>query len=469
MVDSSLCPSIDLCHASSSCSGHVLDSHDFVAMPDSQCLSQLKPSVLDSRPNATSPPPVFGLSSDYFLNLHARIFASRAYNFAGLRLPVPLSLRLPVWRTYLQEYVDYGVCDFLEFGWPVGFDYSRPLPIHSNFHNHKGATEFPAAVDAYLSSERAHHAVIGPFSHNPFSCPVTVSPLNSVPKPDTTERRIILDLSWPVGSSVNDGIPSGLYLAQEFALVYPTVDLIADRVAALGSGCLLFKRDLRRAAMACQRSTNAVSYILSCAGCQVANYLDDFIGVASIARASQHYEYCGSLLQELGLQESLSKACPPSTVMTCLGVQINTVDMTLSVTPERLDELVVLLSHWLTKKSATRSELQSLVGKLSFVSKCVRQSRLFLARILTMLRTVKRNHHHVKLSKEFFWDIHWWLRFIHVYNGVSIIPTSAWSSPDAVFATDACLSGCGGLTSQSVLSYRVSSRGQGHVSFHSSS
>ena len=149
--------------------------------------------------------------------------------------------------------------------------------------------------------------VIGPFSNNLFSCPVAVSPLNSVPKPDTTEQQIILDLSWPVRSSVNDGIPSGLYLAQEFALVYPTMDLIADRVAALGSGCLLFKRDLRRAyrqfpvdpydyplleyswnghyyfdvvlpmglrtaAMACQSSTNAVSYILSCAGCQVANY-----------------------------------------------------------------------------------------------------------------------------------------------------------------------------------------------------
>ena len=480
VADSSLC--IDSCHASYRCSGHAPDSHDLDAMPDSKCLLlESKLFVLDSRPPATNLPPAFGLSSDYFLKLHDRIFASRAYNFEGLRLPVPSSLCLPVWRTYLQEYVDYGVCDFLEFGWPVGFDYSRPLPMHTNFHNHKGATEFPAAVDAYLSSEIAHHAVIGPFSTNPFSCPVAVSPLNSVPKPDTTERRIILDLSWPVGSSVNDGIPSGLYLAQEFALVYPTVDLIADRVAALGRGCLLFKRDLRRAyrqfpvdpydypllgyswndhyyfdvvlpmglrtaAMACQRSTNAVSYILSRAGCQVANYLDDFIGVASTTRAFQDYEYCGSLLHELGLQESLSKACPPSTVMTCLGVRINTVDMTLSVTPERLDELVVLLSHWLTKKSATKSELQSLVGKLSFVSKCVRQSRLFLARILAMLRTVKRNHHHVKLSKEFFRDIHWWLRFIHVYNGVSIIPMSAWSSPDAVFATDACLSGCGGLT-----------------------
>ena len=74
-----------------------------------------------------------------------------------------------------------------------------------------------------------------------------MSPLNSVPKPDITERRIILDLSWPVVSSVNNGIPSGLYLAQESALVYPVGDLIADRVAALGPGCLLFKRDLRRA------------------------------------------------------------------------------------------------------------------------------------------------------------------------------------------------------------------------------
>ena len=53
--------------------------------------------------------------------------------------------------------------DFLELGWPVGFDYSRPLPTHTNCHNHKGATEFPAAVDAYFLSEIAHHAVIGPF------------------------------------------------------------------------------------------------------------------------------------------------------------------------------------------------------------------------------------------------------------------------------------------------------------------
>ena len=134
--------------------------------------------------------------------------------------------------------------------------------------------------------------------------------------------------------------------------------------------------------MACQRSTSAVCYILSRAGCQVCSYLDDFIGVAPAARASRDYYHCGSLLTELGLQESPSKACPPSTCMTCLGVQVNIVDMTLSVTPERLNELEMLLSHWLTKKSALKSELQSLVGNcLLFQSVFVRAvffSHIFL-------------------------------------------------------------------------------------------
>lgn len=199
---------------------------------------------------------------------------------------------------------------------------------------------------------------------------------------------------------------------------------------------------LRTAAMACQRATNAVRYILSTAGCHVFNYLDDFIGVALSSRALRDYEFCGSLLNALALQESPSKACPPSTTLNCLGVEINTADMTLSITSARLNELEGLLLTWLTQKSATKSELQSLVGKLSFIS-----------RILALLRTVKRNHHHVKVSREFYCDILWWLRFIHVYNSISIVPTSTWSSPDAIFATDACLSGLRWTDTSKLLSY----------------
>ena len=120
-------------------------------------------------------------------------------------------------------------------------------------------------------------------------------------------------------------------------------------------------------------------------------------------------------------------------------MEVNTLDLTLSVTPEKLRELETLLLQWTNRRSATKSELQALIGKLPFVTKCVRQSRLFLSRILTLLRTLKRNHHYAKLSQEFHRDIKCWLRFLPTYIGVSVISSSLWSAPDGVFSTDACL------------------------------
>ena len=84
-----------------------------------------------------------------------------------------------------------------------------------------------------------------------------------------------------------------------------------------------------------------------------------------------------------------------------------------------------------------------------FVSKCVHQSRVFIARILRLLRSVKFNHHHINLNSEFRKDIQWWCRFLRVYNGVSMITANNWSSPGEVFTTDTCLTGCGGLCARS--------------------
>ena len=113
-----------------------------------------------------------------------------------------------------------------------------------------------------------------------------------------------------------------------------------------------------------------------------------------------------------------------------------------------MELLTDLLPKWLTKKSATKTELQSLIGKLAFVSKCVRPGRLFLTRILDTLRSLRRYHYWVKLSAEFRKDIRWWMRFINVYNGVSLVPTQLWSAPDSIFSTDACLTGCRGMSSE---------------------
>ena len=72
----------------------------------------------------------------------------------------------------------------------------------------------------------------------------------------------------------------------------------------------------------------------------------------------------GNILRELGLEENIPKACPPSVIQTVLGVVIDTENMTISVTSDHLTEIAELLEKWKNKKMCRKKELQSLIGKL---------------------------------------------------------------------------------------------------------
>ena len=307
-------------------------------------------------------------------------------NYRVARIPVFSALNIAKWRELLQHYPDNVICDFLEFGWPIGY-MSDTLPIF-DLRTHRGALTFPDQVNAYLSKEVQLGRIAGPFDKAPFMQGFVLSPLNTVEKRDSEERSVIVDLSWPSGHSVNDGIPSDSYLGAPLSLRYPTIDDIVDAVVTLGRGCYLYEHDLRKAyrqfpvnpkdypflgytwnkqfyfdtvltmglrsaAMACQRSTAAVAWVASQQGRVVFNYLDDFIGVSPAFRAQTNFQALSDLLSSLGLHESSEKACPPSPVMICLGVELNTDAITLSVSPGRLCELEQLLEQWIHKRTAT--------------------------------------------------------------------------------------------------------------------
>ena len=88
--------------------------------------------------------------------------------------------------------------------------------------------------------------MLGPFKSNPFPNNLVISPLNSVPKKDN-ERRVILDLSYPRNSSINDFIVKDEYLGEKTEIIFPKVDDFVEFIKQKGRGCLLFKKDLRRA------------------------------------------------------------------------------------------------------------------------------------------------------------------------------------------------------------------------------
>ena len=68
-----------------------------------------------------------------------------------------------------------------------------------------------------------------------------------------------------------------------------------------------------------------------------------------------------------------------------------------------------------------------------------------MSRLLTVLRSVKRPHHRVRLTADFRMDLHWWHTFSNQYNGISLILEHSTSAADEIVATDACLTGCGAV------------------------
>ena len=87
---------------------------------------------------------------------------------------------------------------------------------------------------------------MGPFKTPPISS-LHCSPMLTRPKAGSTNRRVIMDLSWPHGKSVNGMVGNNVYLGTNFKLKFPSVDNITARVQKLDGNCLLYKIDLQRA------------------------------------------------------------------------------------------------------------------------------------------------------------------------------------------------------------------------------
>ncbi|KAI8503207.1 hypothetical protein Bbelb_190280 [Branchiostoma belcheri] len=171
----------------------------------------------------------------------------------------------------------------------------------------------------------------------------------------------------------------------------------------------------------------------------------DFGGAEYPQVAMEAFNSLQGTLHSLGLEESVEKAVEPTTCMTFLGIEFDTVAMVKRVPQFRLEEVRLLLDAWIDKKKALKRELQSLIGKLVFVSACEAPGRLFISRMLEVLRSVRRSHHRIRLSRDFKLDVRWWRRFMTLFNGVSLLTPDIYCAPDEVVATDACLTGCGGI------------------------
>lgn len=117
------------------------------------------------------------------------------------------------------------------------------------------------------------------------------------------------------------------------------------------------------------------------------------------------------------------KSCMPNTIMIFLGLLYDTVNLTVSIDSERLNETERLILTWMTKESAGLREVQSLVGKINLIASCVRLGRVFISRLLNFLRAFEGDEKaRLLIPGELKGDLRWWQTFLPRFNGISMIP-----------------------------------------------
>lgn len=423
-------------------------SHDSVQHTPCNVLSQFADMISEIWP---SPVSTAEAQFPVFMSQYQTIKATGLPNYMKARIPVHSDLNILQWELALQCYHDKQICEFLKYGWPVGFLHSTPpvaIPI-----NHKSALEFPDHVSKFIQTELSFNALLGPFSHPPFEPWTRLSPLMTRPKKNSLERRVIVDLSFPSGLDVNSGIDITNVLGQNLTYTLPSISDLVTKLQIEGPGAFIWQADLARAyrqfridpldaplmgiqfqgsfyidrcpafgcrssSAACQRVANSLVYILAQAGHFSLAYLDDFAGCSSqLSTAYEAYNHFLQISKSLGLHLALNKCKEPSTSVEWLGYDINTLDMSVSIPQKKLDEVMQECQLWLHKKRASKNMIQSLLGRLVHVSNCIPQARKFVTRIIATLRTMHDNSW-VSISEEFHKDVFWFLSYANSSNGI---------------------------------------------------
>ena len=134
--------------------------------------------------------------------------------------------------------------------------------------------------------------------------------------------------------------------------------------------------------------------------------------------------------------------------LLCLGIEVDTVNFILAVPQDKLTEIHRTCDLWATKSTCSKRELQSLLGQLLYISKCVRTSRAFLNRMLDLLRASDKQEA-INLTVPFKQDLNWFRTFLPTFNGTTFFCHKKFGLQVHL---DACLNGLGAICGNEVYS-----------------
>ena len=283
------------------------------------------------------------------------------------------------WHQELWEHPDQTFKKYILNGisnrFRIGFDRrSHCVSATSNMHS---VLDNAAVIQEYLEKEVLLGPVVGSvdLERNPVG--TQLSPFGVIPKSNHPGKwRLIVDLSSPEGLSVNDGIEG-----ESCSMKYLHLNEVTDEIVKSGKGTELAKMDiasayrmvpvhpggrpllavqwagkiffdtrlpfgLRSAPKSFTAVADTLQWIFRKRGVTwVEHYLDDYstIGPSGSGVCEQNLEVMLSYCQKLGVPVSAEKCTGPSSKLTFLGFELDTISMAVRLPEEKLQRIKLLV------------------------------------------------------------------------------------------------------------------------------
>lgn len=358
---------------------------------------------------------------------------------------------------------DNSEISFLCTGFSKGFDLGFKGQTNNSckVQNLKSCSKNPEAVEEYLAKEVDSGRIIGPFNTVPFK-KFQLSPIGLVPKKTPGLFRVIVDLSYPQGESINDGIPD-----EAAHISYSTVSDAIKLILACGKHAYLAKADIEKAfriiplrpthhsqlgmfwnnqfffdrclpmgaRSACQifeRFSCGLEFAVAKKGVQLlTHYLDDFLFInRSKSECHDDLKKFISVCSDINVPLAHDKTVGPTQVLNFLGLEIDTVAEQVRLPFAKLTACTAAITDLLEKSKCTLRELQSLLGLLSFACQVIIPGRAFLQRLYALTARVSKPYYSIRLTKDTKKDLELWLTFLSQHNGVSLYRDELFLSPE---------------------------------------
>ena len=144
-------------------------------------------------------------------------------NHEGPKQYIPTDLVINQWDAVATGHLDENwILDAIRYGFPI--QYSGPARLGmATEYNHSSAINHSEVIREFIRKETTMGALYGPFDSPPFILWIAISPLMTRQKPYSTEKRVIVDLSYPDGV-INAYIYPHIFNRRKAIHALPTVD-----------------------------------------------------------------------------------------------------------------------------------------------------------------------------------------------------------------------------------------------------